>query len=215
MKQIKKLAVRGLLDAETEDPFALFVASTSIRYCYYSDTQSVLGNTFGMCVLQVRLEGLLGCNGAEGRAVQALASARVSGVAARRSRQRSQDFEGISPNLLARTIETVEGGGVVVLLVSTLRSLTQLYSLTMDVHSRLKTESHSEVRGALPVTRPFPHLASLAASPYPAPRRSLASCLLHRIPCHLQPCHPQPCSLVPAARAIAARPPAQRSERGG
>lgn len=47
------MAQRGLLDQETEDPFSLFVASTSIRYCYYSDTHKVLGNTFGMCVLQV------------------------------------------------------------------------------------------------------------------------------------------------------------------
>ena len=29
----------------------------------------------------------------------------------------SQDFEAITPNLLARTIETVEGGGVVVMLL--------------------------------------------------------------------------------------------------
>lgn len=47
------MAQRGLLDTETEDPFSLFVASTSIRYCYYSDTHKILGNTFGMCVLQV------------------------------------------------------------------------------------------------------------------------------------------------------------------
>jgi len=31
MHQIKKMAQRGLLDPEKEDPFALFVASTSIR----------------------------------------------------------------------------------------------------------------------------------------------------------------------------------------
>ncbi|GFH15870.1 DUF1726 domain-containing protein, partial [Haematococcus lacustris] len=30
VKQIKKMAARGLLDPEKEDPFALFVASTSI-----------------------------------------------------------------------------------------------------------------------------------------------------------------------------------------
>ncbi len=53
----------------------------------------------------------------------------------------------MTPNLLARTVETVEGGGLVILLLSTLRSLTQLYSLTMDVHSRLRTESHQEVTG--------------------------------------------------------------------
>ncbi len=54
MRQIKKMMQRGLLDAEAEDPFTLFVASTNIRYCYYSDTHKILGNTFGMCVLQAR-----------------------------------------------------------------------------------------------------------------------------------------------------------------
>ena len=55
MRQIKKMAQRGLLDPEQEDPFSLFVASTEIRYCYYHDTHKILGNTFGMCVLQVCL----------------------------------------------------------------------------------------------------------------------------------------------------------------
>jgi tRNA(Met) C34 N-acetyltransferase TmcA len=62
-----------------------------------------------------------------------------------------QDFEGITPNLLARTIETVEGGGAVVMLISTLRSLKQLFTLTMDAHTRLKTESHQTVRGMHPL----------------------------------------------------------------
>ena len=37
-----------------------------------------------------------------------------------------QDFEAVTPNLLARTVETVEGGGIVVLLLSTLDSLSKL-----------------------------------------------------------------------------------------
>lgn len=106
-KQIKKLAARGLLDAEGEDPFALFVASTNIRYCYYAETHKVLGNTYGMLVLQ--------------------------------------DFEALTPNLLARTIETVEGGGIVVLLLSNMASLRQLYSLTMDAHARLRTGAGGEL----------------------------------------------------------------------
>lgn len=56
-----------------------------------------------------------------------------------------QDFEAITPNLMARTIETVEGGGIVVLLLRTMTSLKQLYGLTMDVHSRFRTESHKVV----------------------------------------------------------------------
>eukprot|EP00878_Enallax_costatus_P023726 GHUV01025263.1.p2 GENE.GHUV01025263.1~~GHUV01025263.1.p2 ORF type:complete len:127 (+),score=32.38 GHUV01025263.1:859-1239(+) len=109
MKQLKKMAQRGLLDPEQEDPFSLFVASTNIRYCYYNETQNILGNTFGMAVLQ--------------------------------------DFEALTPNLLARTIETVEGGGVVIMLLSNLKSLTQLYTVTMDVHARLRTDAHQTVTG--------------------------------------------------------------------
>ena len=60
-----------------------------------------------------------------------------------------QDFEALTPNLLARTIETVEGGGIIVLLLSNMSSLTQLYNLTMDVHARLRTESHQDVVGEL------------------------------------------------------------------
>ncbi|GMH35584.1 hypothetical protein BSKO_03452 [Bryopsis sp. KO-2023] len=108
-KQIQRMVKSGLMDPDKEDPFTMFVACTNIRYCYYNETHKILGNTYGMCVLQ--------------------------------------DFEAMTPNLLARTIETVEGGGLVVLLLSTLTSLTQLYTLTMDVHSRLRTESHKEVVG--------------------------------------------------------------------
>lgn len=58
-RQIKKMMQRGLLDAEKEDPFSLFVASTNIRYCYYADSQKILGNTYGMCVLQVDISSKL------------------------------------------------------------------------------------------------------------------------------------------------------------
>ena len=59
MRQIKKLMQRGLLDPEKEDPFSLFVASTNIRYCFYHETHKILGQTFGMCVLQVRQHSLI------------------------------------------------------------------------------------------------------------------------------------------------------------
>jgi len=55
-----------------------------------------------------------------------------------------QDFEALTPNLLARTVETVEGGGLVVLLLHSMRSLKQLYTMTMDVHARYRTESHRQ-----------------------------------------------------------------------
>ena len=56
-----------------------------------------------------------------------------------------QDFEAITPNILCRTMETVEGGGVIVLLLRTMTSLKQLYALSMDVHARFRTEAHANV----------------------------------------------------------------------
>jgi N-acetyltransferase 10 len=56
-----------------------------------------------------------------------------------------QDFEALTPNLMARTIETVQGGGLVVFLLRTVKSLKQLYTMTMDVHARYRTESAAEV----------------------------------------------------------------------
>uniref|UniRef100_A0A5B7B8X6 RNA cytidine acetyltransferase n=1 Tax=Davidia involucrata TaxID=16924 RepID=A0A5B7B8X6_DAVIN len=108
-KQIKKLMQRGLLDPEKVDPFSLFVETGGITYCLYKDSERILGNTFGMCILQ--------------------------------------DFEALTPNLLARTIETVEGGGLIVLLLRSLSSLTSLCTMVMDVHERYRTESHSEAAG--------------------------------------------------------------------
>eukprot|EP00359_Climacostomum_virens_P004036 CAMPEP_0204906730 /NCGR_PEP_ID=MMETSP1397-20131031/6127_1 /ASSEMBLY_ACC=CAM_ASM_000891 /TAXON_ID=49980 /ORGANISM="Climacostomum Climacostomum virens, Strain Stock W-24" /LENGTH=829 /DNA_ID=CAMNT_0052075733 /DNA_START=819 /DNA_END=3308 /DNA_ORIENTATION=+ len=57
-----------------------------------------------------------------------------------------QDFDGLTPNLLCRTVETVKGGGIVVILLSTMTSLKQLYTLTMDVHKRFRTHAHSTVK---------------------------------------------------------------------
>ncbi|KAM4552961.1 RNA cytidine acetyltransferase [Fundulus diaphanus] len=109
MKQLQKKIKTGTLNLNQDDPFELFVAATNIRYCYYNETHKILGNTYGMCVLQ--------------------------------------DFEALTPNLLARTIETVEGGGIVVILLRTVNSLKQLYTMTMDVHSRYRTEAHQDVVG--------------------------------------------------------------------
>lgn len=55
MKNIQKKMKSGMLNVNEDDPFELFIASTNIRYCYYSETQKILGNTYGMCVLQVGL----------------------------------------------------------------------------------------------------------------------------------------------------------------
>jgi len=53
MKSLQKKIKSGKLDVNEDDPFELFVISTNIRYCYYSETHKILGNTYGMCVLQV------------------------------------------------------------------------------------------------------------------------------------------------------------------
>ncbi|KAL0961275.1 hypothetical protein HGRIS_006236 [Hohenbuehelia grisea] len=105
--KIKRDVKRGIREPNEQNPFEIFVTVTDIRYTYYKESHKVLGNTYGMCVLQ--------------------------------------DFEAITPNLLARTIETVEGGGLVVLLLKTMSSLKQLYTMTMDVHARYRTSSHDDV----------------------------------------------------------------------
>ena len=58
-----------------------------------------------------------------------------------------QDFEALTPNLLARTVETVEGGGLIVLLLKSMTSLKQLFTMTMDIHARYRTEAHANVTG--------------------------------------------------------------------
>ena len=109
MRKMEKDIKAGKMKTDQENPFDLFVASTTIRYCYYKDTHKILGNTFGMVVLQ--------------------------------------DFEALTPNLLARTVETVEGGGLIVILLKSVDSLKQLYTMTMDVHARYRTEAHGDVTG--------------------------------------------------------------------
>ncbi|KAF4009377.1 hypothetical protein G4228_000315 [Cervus hanglu yarkandensis] len=52
MRQLQKKIKNGTLNIKQDDPFELFVAATNIRYCYYNETHKILGNTFGMCVLQ-------------------------------------------------------------------------------------------------------------------------------------------------------------------
>ena len=83
------------------------MSSKDIKYCFYKDTHRILGQTYGMCILQ--------------------------------------DFESLTPNVLCRTMETVEGGGIVVMLLNTMTSLKQLYEISMDVHSRYRTEAHQIV----------------------------------------------------------------------
>ena len=53
MKQLQKKVKSGTLDVKKDDPFELFITATSIRYCYYAESNKILGNTYGMLILQV------------------------------------------------------------------------------------------------------------------------------------------------------------------
>uniref|UniRef100_A0A182NDD7 RNA cytidine acetyltransferase n=1 Tax=Anopheles dirus TaxID=7168 RepID=A0A182NDD7_9DIPT len=105
-KRAKKIQA-GKIDINESDLFDAFRVATTIHGRYYKDTHTILGKTYGVCVLQ--------------------------------------DFEALTPNLLARTIETVEGGGLIILLLKTISSLKQLYTMSMDVHKRYRTEAHQNV----------------------------------------------------------------------
>lgn len=107
--KIKREIKRGQREVNQQDPFELFISLQQIRYVYYKETDKILGNTYGMLILQ--------------------------------------DFEAMTPNILARTIETVAGGGLVVLLLQSMTSLKQLYSMSMDVHSRYRTEARDDMVG--------------------------------------------------------------------
>lgn len=106
-KRAKKVQA-GRIDIDEADLFDVFRCSTTIHGRYYKDTHTILGRTYGVCVLQ--------------------------------------DFEALTPNLLARTVETVEGGGMIILLLKSITSLKQLFTLNMDIHKRYRTDSHQDVK---------------------------------------------------------------------
>ena len=41
MKDLKKKMKCGLIDPDQDDPFDLFLSSTTIRWCYYAETHKV------------------------------------------------------------------------------------------------------------------------------------------------------------------------------
>jgi len=61
MKSLQKKIKSGKLNVNEDDPFELFVISTNIRYCYYNETHKILGNTYGMCILQVCICLIFSC----------------------------------------------------------------------------------------------------------------------------------------------------------
>lgn len=42
-------------------------------------------------------------------------------------------------------METVEGGGLIILLLKSITSLKQLFTMSMDVHKRFRTEAHQTI----------------------------------------------------------------------
>lgn len=57
-----------------------------------------------------------------------------------------QDFEAVTPNLLCRTVETVAGGGLIILLLKSVSSLQQLYQLSLDAHKELLKDGQVKPR---------------------------------------------------------------------
>lgn len=84
-----------------------FKNKTQIRYCYYKETKKILGNTYGMCIMQ--------------------------------------DFESITPNSLARIIETVQGGGTIIFLLDISNKKKNLYSLGMDIYRNFKNQAYQSI----------------------------------------------------------------------
>jgi len=52
-KLMKKREAGALPNTNDDDDFENFLLSTRMRKCFYNETQNILGNTYGMCVLQV------------------------------------------------------------------------------------------------------------------------------------------------------------------
>ncbi|GFY69743.1 RNA cytidine acetyltransferase [Trichonephila inaurata madagascariensis] len=108
-KRSKKLRKGYLIDNTFNKNHALdhLLLSSEMKFCHYSETDKVLGQTFGMLVLQ--------------------------------------DFDGLTPNIIARTTESVEGGGIILFLLPDIKNLAELFSLEMLAHSRYVTESHCKI----------------------------------------------------------------------
>ena len=193
MREIKRLRAQGAYIPERDDAFELFITSTNIRWTYYKETAKVLGNTYGMCVLQVRR----GCfhRFADARRAVVLCLYALSHTSC--AALVCQDFEALTPNILCRTIETVEGGGIVVLLLHTMKSLKQLYALSMVSCSACAVATCGcsccmfVHRTCMPGSAQRPtnmsHLASMSASFCPSPRAKTASCLMMSSTCCQSP----------------------------
>mmetsp|Transcript_5332 Transcript_5332/g.16779 ORF Transcript_5332/g.16779 Transcript_5332/m.16779 type:complete len:278 (-) Transcript_5332:4253-5086(-) len=106
----KKARTRGVEGRLCSDGFDTFISETPIRWCYYKDSATLLGSTFGCVVLQ--------------------------------------DFEALTPNVLARAIETVDGGGIIIFLISSVvasLSFEQSLCTLMDVQASHTTANTTNI----------------------------------------------------------------------
>ena len=90
------------------DPFK-FLKLVNVRYCYYTEVNNIVGNTFGMCVLE--------------------------------------NFEALSPNILAKIIETIEGGGLIIFLLDEINKLSNIHSISMNIYKKFESQSYKNVSG--------------------------------------------------------------------
>lgn len=61
MKKLLKKRQSGAVTLSREDDdFENFLLAARMRKCYYNETHNILGNTYGMCVLQVVYSCLAG-----------------------------------------------------------------------------------------------------------------------------------------------------------
>ncbi|KAF2361021.1 RNA cytidine acetyltransferase NAT10, partial [Trinorchestia longiramus] len=107
MKVVGKKIKSGEVDHSELKLLDILLHAGVVKFCSYGATQSVLGNTYKMCILQ--------------------------------------DVECLTPNIVCRVVETVQGGGAVVLLLHAMQHLRQLCNMDMEVHYKLTTHSHPTV----------------------------------------------------------------------
>mmetsp|Transcript_38975 Transcript_38975/g.79791 ORF Transcript_38975/g.79791 Transcript_38975/m.79791 type:complete len:332 (+) Transcript_38975:70-1065(+) len=86
-----------------------FFNKTNVRFCYHNQTSQILGETFGMSIIQ--------------------------------------NFETISPNILARVIETVEGGGLIVFLIETVNPFEKLKNVSLKLHKKFEKMAYKTLAG--------------------------------------------------------------------
>ena len=60
--QLKEKVKKGYYNPLVDDQVCHFLETGSVSYCKYKDTERILGKTFSMCVLQVKILGNFGCH---------------------------------------------------------------------------------------------------------------------------------------------------------